>query len=67
MSPNDFKDIRTKLGYTQQELADIIGYTRTQINNFEIGAHPIDKAIVLLVTLMTKVSSGKLRYYIRHV
>lgn len=66
MSPNDFKDIRTKLGYTQQELADIIGYTRTQVNNFEIGAHPIDKSIALLVTLMSKMSKDKLRYYIRH-
>ncbi|EOJ1520546.1 helix-turn-helix transcriptional regulator [Campylobacter jejuni] len=43
MTANDFKQIREKLGLTQEQLGNKLNLTRQQINNIEKGKTPISK------------------------
>ncbi|EOH0182319.1 helix-turn-helix transcriptional regulator, partial [Campylobacter coli] len=43
MTANDFKQIREKLGLTQEQLGNKLNLTRQQIINIEKGKTPISK------------------------
>jgi len=40
MEPQDFRTLRTNLGWTQQQLADKLGMTRRAIQQYEAGERP---------------------------
>ena len=52
LTPIEFKQIRKDLGYTQADLAEIIGYSRTQVGNFERGTYEIGTTVSLLLRLL---------------
>ena len=56
MKAAEFKKIRKELGYTQEQLATVIGYSRRMIINYENGTHEIDKAVGMLMLFMVKAS-----------
>ena len=60
MKAAEFKKIRKELGYTQEQLAAVIGYSRRMIINYENGTHEIDRAVSLLLKFMQQ-ASVKLR------
>lgn len=41
MQANDLKQLRAKLGLSQQALADKLGVKRNSVNRWEMGKHPI--------------------------
>ena len=52
-SPGEWlRGIRKELGFTQQELSDILDYTRVNITLFESGKNPIPKSVLVSVLLM---------------
>lgn len=58
MTAEDFKAARSKLGMTQQELADMIGLTRSTLSHMERGSERIARRTELAVRfLMT--SAGR--------
>ena len=67
MSPEQFKSIRKSMGYTQKQLSDAIGYSRTQIGNFERGEYPVDKSMGLLITLMSNTPKDELCHIIEEL
>lgn len=48
MTANDFKQIREKLGLTQEQLGNKLNLTRQQIINIEKGKTPISKNILII-------------------
>jgi len=56
MKAAEFKKIRKELGYTQEQLAKIIGYSRQHVNNYENEKYEIEKAIGLLLKFMQQAS-----------
>ncbi len=53
MTPEQFKQIRKELGWTQQRLADELGMSRRQIGNYEQGTSPIPKVVSLAIAWLT--------------
>ena len=53
---NNLKSIRTKKGYSQQQLADLVGVSRNTISSIETGQFsPTAKlALILCIALDTK-------------
>ena len=52
-SPGEWlRGIRTELGFTQQELSDILGYTRVEISKFESGYQSFPKSVATVALLM---------------
>ena len=58
MKAAEFKKIRKELGYTQEQLAAILGYTRRMIINWEHGDNDVPKVVSLCLQLMVK-NGGK--------
>ena len=55
MTPEQFKEIRKQLGYTQDGLAKIIGYSRAHVVNLEKGHYEIEQTLALLMYLLASV------------
>ena len=52
-SPGEWlRGIRTELGFTQQELSDILGYTRVEISKFESEIRHFPKLLNVAMLLM---------------
>lgn len=51
--------VRLKLGLTQKELADILGYNRNAIWRWEKGIHPIKRAVALAVAGLVRDHEAK--------
>lgn len=51
--------VRLKLGLTQKELADILGYNRNAIWRWEKGIHPIKRAVALAVAGLLREHEAK--------
>jgi transcriptional regulator with XRE-family HTH domain len=58
MTGEEFVGIRTALGKTQTELAELLDYTSISISNFENDETRIPKPLALL---MRAVASGKVK------
>ena len=56
MNAQEFKVIRKKLGYTQETLAKIIGYSRQHVNNYENEKYEIENTVGMLMLFMVKAS-----------
>ena len=54
MKAAEFKKIRKELGYTQEGLAEKLGYTRRMIINWEHGDNDVPKVVSLCLRLMVK-------------
>ena len=54
MKAAEFKKIRKQLGYTQEGLAELLGYTRRMIINWEHGDNDVPKVVSLCLGLMIK-------------
>ena len=54
MKAAGFKKIRKELGYTQELLAELLGYTRRMIINWEHGDNDVPKVVSLCLRLMVK-------------
>jgi transcriptional regulator with XRE-family HTH domain len=46
------RGIRTELGFTQQELSDILGYTNVEISKFESGNRQFSQVFKVAILLM---------------
>ena len=55
MLPPEFKTIRKGLGYTQEQVGDLLGYSRRMVINWESGEHDIPKVVSLCLRLMVKI------------
>lgn len=52
-SPGEWlRGIRKELGFTQEELGEVLGYTRFEVLRFETEKHPIPKSVKTCVLLM---------------
>jgi len=49
-----FKEVRTKLQYTQRELSEMLGVTITSISRYENGERAISRTISLLLNRIYK-------------
>ena len=50
MTPDHLRAIRQKLGLTQQQLAQLIGYRQAHlISNFETGTRPVPHLLAMLM------------------
>ena len=54
MKAEEFKKIRKQLGYTQEGLAEKLGYTRRMVINWEHGDNDVPKVVRLCLRLMVK-------------
>jgi DNA-binding XRE family transcriptional regulator len=67
-SPGEWlREIRKELGYTQQELSDILDYTRVNITLFESGQNPVPhtvKTTMLLMRMMYHQGSLDMRLFV---
>ncbi|MDA0854374.1 MAG: helix-turn-helix domain-containing protein [Proteobacteria bacterium] len=67
-SPGEWlRGIRTELGFTQQELSDVLGYTRVNITLFESGQNPVPhtvKTTMLLMRMMYHQGSLDMRLFV---
>jgi DNA-binding transcriptional regulator YiaG len=54
MTKDEVKQLRAKLGLTQQELADKLGVTQTSVARWEMGMHQIEEPTARLLKLLTK-------------
>ena len=52
MTPAELKSLRSRLGYTQQELAEAVGVSRRAIIYWELGERAIPKTAEKLIKLM---------------
>ena len=48
MTKDQFKTIRTRLQYTQNEFANLLGITIRMISYYESGQRPISKTVSIL-------------------
>ena len=46
------RGIRTELGFTQQEMSDVLGYTRVNYTKFESGYQSFPKSVATVALLM---------------
>jgi len=60
MTPIQFKAIRKELGYTQGNLAELIGYSRAHVSNMENGHYEVEKKVELLMLLLRNTTKPKL-------
>jgi transcriptional regulator with XRE-family HTH domain len=51
---------RNQRGWTQQELADELGYSRPQIANIELGNSGVSLHVVYDIASLLRVSPGKI-------
>jgi len=52
-SPGEWlRGIRTELGFTQQEMSDVLGYTRVNYTKFESGYQSFPKSVATVALLM---------------
>ena len=59
-SPGEWlRGIRTELGFTQQELSDILGYTRVEISKFESEIRHFPKLLNVAMLLMKIMSDSE--------
>ena len=54
MKAEEFKKIRKELGYTQEQVAELLGYTRRMVINWERGDNDVPKVVNLCLRLMVK-------------
>ena len=53
MTSLEFKAMRKDLGLSQEQLADLIGYSRQQVINWEKGKYDVPRVVTLCMTLLT--------------
>jgi DNA-binding transcriptional regulator YiaG len=54
MSPEEFRAILERRGLTQQQAADLLGYSRLSVNFWATGRQPITPAAAALIrTVLT--------------
>ena len=58
MKAQEFKKIRKQLGYTQEGLAEKLGYTRRMIINWEHGENDVPKVVSLCLRLLVKIGDN---------
>lgn len=60
MTPEEVKNLRTRLGVTQRQLAEMIGATQVTIARYETGvSKPTGAYLMLLKQLAEKVKKAK--------
>ena len=58
MTKDEVKQLRAKLGLTQQELADKLGVTQTSVARWEMGMHQIEEPTARLLKLLVKMEKN---------
>ncbi len=53
MTPNQFKEWRQRLGYSQARVAELLEMSRRQIGKYERGQAPIPKVVALACAAMS--------------
>ncbi len=59
MSPTKFKQIRTKLGLTQEGLAEMFGVAKLSISQYETGFRSPSMLIMVILSLLNSVPDKK--------
>ena len=59
MTKDEVKQLRAKLGMTQQELADKLGVTQTSVARWEMGMHQIEEPTARLLKLLVKIEKNQ--------
>lgn len=59
MSPAKIKKIRTKLGLTQAELAEMIGVAKLTLSQYETGFRNPNKTVILLLMVLDNLSADE--------
>jgi len=60
MQPNEFQKVRNKLGYTQAQFAEKLGYaTRSMICQFEKGTKKISPRVAMLCDYLLRDANGR--------
>jgi DNA-binding XRE family transcriptional regulator len=52
MTPDEFRAIRLELGYTHDDMAEILDLTRRQVIRLENGTSKIGKSAAILIQLI---------------
>lgn len=52
MSGKDLKFLRTEMGYTQEQIADVLSITRLTVSRWERGETPIDVASETVIRML---------------
>lgn len=53
MTPAQLHSLRTNLGWSQTRLAEELGVTRSTINKWEMGLHPVPPMAEKLLSLLS--------------
>lgn len=59
MTKEEFRWLRTQLGFTQEQLARDIGVTLGAVQKWELGLRPISGPVARLMRLMVRVKQGE--------
>ena len=59
MHATNFQSMRKKLGKTQAELAEMLGFSLQQISNFETGRNPIPKTVALSIEHLSTCATAR--------
>ncbi len=59
MSPAKFKQIRTKLGLTQEVMAEIFGLAKLSISQYETGFRSPSMLIMVILSLLSSLPDKK--------
>ena len=57
MTPDEFKEMRQQLGYTQVGLADYLGVTDRAVRRWEAGDRKIDPPAAVALELMVRLAN----------
>ena len=61
ITPHDFREMRMKLGLSQQKMAELLGYnTRSMICRLESGSRDITPRMTLTMNLLMEKHNDKL-------
>lgn len=60
MLPENIRDLRKKLGYTQDQIAEYLGITSAAVTQYETGARPIPATTVSKLALLFSVEEYQL-------
>jgi DNA-binding transcriptional regulator YiaG len=58
MTKDEVKQLRAKLGMTQQQLADKLGVTQTSVARWEMGMHHIEEPTARLLKLLVQLEKN---------
>jgi len=58
MTKDEVKQLRAKLGMTQQQLAHKLGVTQTSVARWEMGMHQIEEPTARLLKLLVKMEKN---------